>query len=71
MCSYGFSVGVCDIENKYLNILGDFFDNDNWTIFCRVCYCANIWLPCTAAVFDIRHILWGQFTSVIEINILI
>ncbi len=35
------SLGVCDIE-KNLDILGDFFDNDNWTIFCIVCNFANI-----------------------------
>ncbi len=35
--------GVCDIEKKwYLYIFWDFFDNDNQTIFCRVCYCADI-----------------------------
>ncbi len=36
-----------------------------------MCYCADIWLPWTAAVFDILHILCGQFTSVIEINLFI
>ncbi len=66
------ALGVCDIEKKwYLNILGDFFDNHNWTIFCRVCYCANIWLPWTAAVFDIRHMLCGHFRSVIEMYLFI
>ncbi len=31
-------------------------------MFCRVCYCADIGQPWTAAVFDIRHILCGQLT---------
>ncbi len=51
-----YHLGVCDIEKK-----------KDISIFCRVCYCADIWLPWTAAVFDILHILCGQFTSVIEI----
>ncbi len=28
-----------------------------------LCYCADIWLPWTAEVFDILHILCGQFQS--------
>ncbi len=40
---YVYCVGVCDIEKKrYLDIFGDFVDNNNLTIFCRVCYCADI-----------------------------
>ncbi len=72
LLKHDLELGVRDIEKKwYLDILGDFFDNDNSMIFCALCYCANIWLPYTTAVFNIRHILCGQFTSVIEINIFI
>ncbi len=36
-------IWVCDIEKKlYLNIVWEFFDNDNYSIFCRVCYCADM-----------------------------
>ncbi len=34
-------------------------------IFCRVCYCADIWLLWTAVVSDI--LLWAPFTSVIKL----
>ncbi len=59
------------IKNNLSLFLGIFFDNDNPMIFCRVCYCADICLPWTAAVFDILHILCFQFTSVMEINLFI
>ncbi len=54
--------GVRYWKKKISILLGIF----SMTIFCRVCYCADIWILCTAAVYDLRHILCAQFTSVIN-----
>ncbi len=56
---------MCDIEKKTISryfffpitIIRQYFAE-------LLCYCADIWLPWTAAVFDILHIMCGQFTSV-------
>ncbi len=54
-------LGVCDIDEKlYLDIFCDFIDNDNETMKKK---------KKTRIIFDILHILCGQFTAVTEINI--
>lgn len=44
---------MCDIDNKwYPNIFGDFFGNDNWIIFCVLCFraCILAGLPLSASM---------------------